>query len=274
MPEGREARHARDGVRDHPHAARASSSAAPARRPRRWGGRSPPRPARRTTTRTRGSSASRRGSRPACGSATTARAASGKDETGSRVAVPIWVTYMSKVLGDSPKEDFPVPEQVVIAAVDLDPSNECIRVVPDGLRSRHGARGDLRAPSSRCASRSARPPRRRRALTPPASGSPGALPGRDPPDLLAIGRRVEPADGRLSVGLGVVSGTPARAVPYAAAAGTIRRRSAIASSRSARALSSASRLSWTTGSLSITSTASKKRSTSGRRLASSVRAPR
>jgi 1A family penicillin-binding protein len=54
----------------------------------------------------------------------------GKDETGSRVAVPIWTAYMSKVLGDSPKEDFPVPDRVVIIPVDLDPSNECVRVVP------------------------------------------------------------------------------------------------------------------------------------------------
>jgi penicillin-binding protein 1A len=53
----------------------------------------------------------------------------GKDETGSRVAVPIWVSYMTKVLGDSPKEDFVVPERVVLLPVDLDPSNECVRVV-------------------------------------------------------------------------------------------------------------------------------------------------
>ena len=53
----------------------------------------------------------------------------GKDETGSRVAVPIWVNYMGKVLGDSPKEDFPVPERVVLVPIDLDPSNECVRVV-------------------------------------------------------------------------------------------------------------------------------------------------
>jgi penicillin-binding protein 1A len=53
----------------------------------------------------------------------------GKDETGSRVAVPIWVTYMSRVLGDSPKEEFPVPERVVLLPVDLDASNECVRVV-------------------------------------------------------------------------------------------------------------------------------------------------
>jgi penicillin-binding protein 1A len=53
----------------------------------------------------------------------------GKDETGSRVAVPIWVGFMGKVLGDSPKEDFPMPDRVVLVPVDLDPSNECVRVV-------------------------------------------------------------------------------------------------------------------------------------------------
>jgi penicillin-binding protein 1A len=52
----------------------------------------------------------------------------GKDETGSRVAIPIWMGYMTKVLGDSPREDFPVPERVVLLPVDLDPSNECVRV--------------------------------------------------------------------------------------------------------------------------------------------------
>ena len=53
----------------------------------------------------------------------------GKDETGSRVAVPIWISYMGRVLGDSPKEDFPMPDRVVLAPVDLDESNECVRVV-------------------------------------------------------------------------------------------------------------------------------------------------
>jgi penicillin-binding protein 1A len=53
----------------------------------------------------------------------------GKDETGSRVAVPIWVSYMGKVLGDSPRDDFQVPERVVLVPIDLDPSNECVRVV-------------------------------------------------------------------------------------------------------------------------------------------------
>jgi penicillin-binding protein 1A len=54
----------------------------------------------------------------------------GKDETGSRVAVPIWTTFMGRVLGDSPREDFSMPERVVVVPVDLDPSNECVRVVP------------------------------------------------------------------------------------------------------------------------------------------------
>jgi len=53
----------------------------------------------------------------------------GRDETGSRVAVPIWTTYMTRVLGDGPKEDFPVPEKVILVPVDMDPSNECVRVV-------------------------------------------------------------------------------------------------------------------------------------------------
>src|SRR5207247_1993503 len=38
----------------------------------------------------------------------------GRDETGSRVAVPIWVGYMGKILAESPKEDFPVPDRVAM----------------------------------------------------------------------------------------------------------------------------------------------------------------
>jgi penicillin-binding protein 1A len=54
----------------------------------------------------------------------------GRDETGSRVAVPIWVAYMGKALGDSPKDDFLVPDRVVTVLVDEDPSGECMRPVP------------------------------------------------------------------------------------------------------------------------------------------------
>ncbi|MGH7276213.1 MAG: penicillin-binding protein 1A, partial [Candidatus Rokuibacteriota bacterium] len=54
----------------------------------------------------------------------------GRDETGSRVAVPIWVAYMGRILGDSPKDDFPVPDWVVTLLVDEDPAGECVRPVP------------------------------------------------------------------------------------------------------------------------------------------------
>jgi hypothetical protein len=37
---------------------------------------------------------------------------------------------MGKVLGDSPKEDFPIPDHVVSLLVDEDPSGECLRPVP------------------------------------------------------------------------------------------------------------------------------------------------
>ncbi len=53
----------------------------------------------------------------------------GRDETGSRVAVPIWVDYMGKVLAGTPQEDFTVPERVVLVPVDLDPSGTCARPV-------------------------------------------------------------------------------------------------------------------------------------------------
>ena len=53
----------------------------------------------------------------------------GKDETGSRVAVPIWVNFMGKALQGVPREDFPVPDDVSLVPVDLDASNECVRVV-------------------------------------------------------------------------------------------------------------------------------------------------
>src|SRR5713101_321336 len=43
----------------------------------------------------------------------------GKDETGSRVAVPIWTTFMKEALAGKPVEDFPVPEGVVVMPVDL-----------------------------------------------------------------------------------------------------------------------------------------------------------
>src|SRR6266436_2031067 len=54
----------------------------------------------------------------------------GKDETGSRVAVPIWTTFMKEALAGKPVEDFTVPEGVVIMPVDLSASGTCARLVP------------------------------------------------------------------------------------------------------------------------------------------------
>jgi penicillin-binding protein 1A len=53
----------------------------------------------------------------------------GKDETGSRVAVPIWTKYMQDVLAGTPAEDFAIPERVVLVPVDLDPSGGCVKPV-------------------------------------------------------------------------------------------------------------------------------------------------
>ena len=103
----------------------------------------------------------------------------GKDETGSRVAVPIWVAYMSKILTGTPREDFPVPDQVIITAVDLDPSNECIRMVPVAFVRGTEPAVTLRAVLATCLE-SARPPAGR-ALTPPAPAPP-VPPRADPPD--------------------------------------------------------------------------------------------
>src|SRR5690242_17337387 len=53
----------------------------------------------------------------------------GKDETGSRVAVPIWTTFMQDALAGTPAEDFPIPERVVLVPVDLNASGGCVRPV-------------------------------------------------------------------------------------------------------------------------------------------------
>jgi len=89
----------------------------------------------------------------------------GRDETGARAAVPIWTAYMAKVLGDSAREDFPVPERVSLVPIDLDPSNECVRVVTMAF-----VRGT--EPSVSCGPR-------RQAVT-PAVTSPTILPGAPP----------------------------------------------------------------------------------------------
>ncbi|HWN05307.1 MAG TPA: penicillin-binding transpeptidase domain-containing protein, partial [Candidatus Dormibacteraeota bacterium] len=53
----------------------------------------------------------------------------GKDETGSRVAVPIWTAFMQEALAGTPPEDFPIPERVVLVPVDMNASGGCGRPV-------------------------------------------------------------------------------------------------------------------------------------------------
>jgi membrane peptidoglycan carboxypeptidase len=53
----------------------------------------------------------------------------GRDETGSRVAVPIWTTFMAGTLAGTAPEDFPVPENVALVPVDLSAGGGCARPV-------------------------------------------------------------------------------------------------------------------------------------------------
>src|SRR5262244_2470989 len=53
----------------------------------------------------------------------------GRDETGSRVAAPIWTAFMSQALAGTPTEDFAMPEGIVLVPVDLNPAGGCVRPV-------------------------------------------------------------------------------------------------------------------------------------------------
>jgi penicillin-binding protein 1A len=75
----------------------------------------------------------------------------GRDETGSRVAVPIWTAFMQEALAGTPVEDFPVPERVVLLPVDLYPGGGCSRVVVMAFvagSEPRGACGAARAPGA------------------------------------------------------------------------------------------------------------------------------
>src|SRR5262245_13392677 len=99
----------------------------------------------------------------------------GREETGGRLAGPIWVAYMAPVIGDGPREDFPIPERVAIVPVDLDPSNECVRPVPMAF-----VRGT--EPASSCGSRRQMTPAPSTTTTaePGAPGESGGEPARAP----------------------------------------------------------------------------------------------
>src|SRR5262249_47389743 len=53
----------------------------------------------------------------------------GRDETGSRVAVPIWTSFMAEALAGTSVVDFQIPERVVVVPVDLFAGGNCLRPV-------------------------------------------------------------------------------------------------------------------------------------------------
>jgi penicillin-binding protein 1A len=44
----------------------------------------------------------------------------GRNETGSRAALPIWISFMERALRETPGESFKVPEGITLLKVDLE----------------------------------------------------------------------------------------------------------------------------------------------------------
>src|SRR5712692_7429570 len=97
----------------------------------------------------------------------------GKDETGARVAVPIWTAFMKEALHGSPVEDFPIPEGVVLVPVDLSMAGTCARPVMmafiSGTEPRNNCGPKPIAPKPEGTPGDAAPP-----LAPPAGAAPTA----------------------------------------------------------------------------------------------------
>ena len=120
---------------------------------------------------------------------------------GARSGSPSW----ARCCGDSPKEDFPMPERVVLVPVDLDAVERVRAGRHDGLRRGHRAGGGVRAAPTRpavpgaprgagCRRAGARPPRLApaprsagRAAVAPAP-PPGAAAPAAPPRTVESGR--------------------------------------------------------------------------------------
>jgi 1A family penicillin-binding protein len=56
----------------------------------------------------------------------------GEDETGARAASPIWVAFMSKILKDKPKKDFPIPEEGIMFTK-IDPKTGYVSLGKEGI---------------------------------------------------------------------------------------------------------------------------------------------
>jgi penicillin-binding protein 1A len=72
----------------------------------------------------------------------------GENETGARAASPIWVTFMSKILKDKPKKDFPIPEGIEF--IKIDPKTGQVSLGKEGILEcfREGTEPTQKDPSS------------------------------------------------------------------------------------------------------------------------------
>jgi penicillin-binding protein 1A len=72
----------------------------------------------------------------------------GENETGARAASPIWVAFMSKVLKDKPKRDFPIPEGIEF--IKIDPKTGQLSLGKEGILEcfREGTEPTQMSPSS------------------------------------------------------------------------------------------------------------------------------
>src|SRR5574341_2504137 len=109
----------------------------------------------------------------------------GPTETGGRMALPLWIAFMQRILPDLPVEDFPAPENVVAVAVDHQ-TGEPVPPTERGAILEYFIKGTEPAPFE------ARPPSGlsplpAQASAPPAAPSPGVdtpAPRSEPPSPL------------------------------------------------------------------------------------------
>ncbi len=111
----------------------------------------------------------------------------GPAETGGRMALPLWIAFMQRVLPDLPPEDFPVPDNVVAVRVNHETG---FPVSPEdrGAIQEYFIKGTEPAPFEATAPPALSPPPAQ-ASPPPVAPSPGVdtpAPAGEPPSSLAL----------------------------------------------------------------------------------------
>ncbi len=111
----------------------------------------------------------------------------GPAETGGRMALPLWIAFMQRVLPDLPAEDFPVPDNVVAVRVNHETG---FPVSPEerGAIQEYFIKGTEPAPFEATAPPALSPPPAQ-ASPPPVAPSPGVdtpTPAGEPPSSLAL----------------------------------------------------------------------------------------